>query len=55
MPHKFNFPPPGLYAPIAGYVVTAALPERNDEFEYRIKHPNEAHERIARESELRRV
>ena len=35
------------------YVVTMQLPERAGEFEYRIRSPDEPHERIARESELR--
>ena len=34
-------------------VVTMQLPERDGEFEYRIRSPDEPHERIARESELR--
>ena len=34
------------------YVVIRQLPERNGEFEYRIKSAAEAHERVARESEL---
>jgi hypothetical protein len=33
--------------------VTAKLPEREGEFEYRIRNINEEHERMARESELR--
>jgi hypothetical protein len=37
-----------------GYVVTRQLPERNGEFEYRIKNISEPHERVARESELAR-
>jgi hypothetical protein len=36
-------------------VVTMQLPERDGEFEYRIRSPDEPHERIARESELRRA
>jgi hypothetical protein len=36
------------------YVVVRQLPERAGEFEYRIKAASEAHERVARESELRR-
>jgi hypothetical protein len=36
------------------YVVTKELPERNGEFEYRIKSASETHERVARESELAR-
>ncbi len=38
----------------AGYVVTRQLPERDGEFEYRIKSISEPHERVARESELGR-
>ena len=34
-------------------VVTMQLPGRDGEFEYRIRSPDEPHERIARESELR--
>ena len=36
------------------YLVTKELPERDGEPEYRIKGLGEPHERIARESELRR-
>ena len=36
------------------YVVVRQLPERNGEFEYRIKSMSEPHERVARESELAR-
>ena len=42
----------GQYAPPGLYVVTAKLPERDGEFEYRIKHTSELHERIAKESDL---
>jgi predicted DNA-binding ribbon-helix-helix protein len=62
MTHKFILgqgvgytPPHGQYAPLGLYVVTAKLPERDGEFEYRIKHISEAHEHTARESELRWV
>jgi hypothetical protein len=58
--HKFYlgqqvqyYPPRGMYAPRGAYVVTAKLPERDGEFEYRIRNMNEQHERMARESELR--
>jgi hypothetical protein len=34
------------------YQVTKQLPERNGEYEYRIKSSTEPHERVARESEL---
>jgi hypothetical protein len=37
-----------------GYVVTKQLPERNGEFEYRIKNTSQPHERVARESDLAR-
>jgi hypothetical protein len=39
-------------AAAGGYVVTRQLPERDGEFEYRIKSVSESHERVARESEL---
>ena len=34
------------------YEVTRKLPENGGEFEYRIKSPNESHERVARESDM---
>ena len=34
------------------YVVTKQLPERDGQFEYRIKSASETHERVAREGEL---
>jgi len=37
-----------------GYVVTRQLPQRDGEFEYRIKSISEPHERVVRESELAR-
>ena len=37
-----------------GYVVTRQLPERDGEFEYRIKGISEPHERVAREGDLAR-
>jgi hypothetical protein len=37
-----------------GYVITKQMPERNGEFEYRIKSISERHERVARESDLAR-
>jgi hypothetical protein len=37
------------------YLVTMRLPERDGEFEYRIRSPDEPHERIARELIIRRV
>jgi hypothetical protein len=37
------------------YVVTKKLPERDGEFEYHVKSSYETHERIVRESQLRKV
>ena len=37
------------------YTVTRKLPERNGEFEYRVKSANEPHERVVAESELSNV
>ena len=46
-------PPRGLFAPRGPYIVTAALPTRfGEELEYRIKHSNEQHERVAKEDSL---
>ncbi len=42
----------GLYAAAGAYVVRAKLPERDGEYEYRIRNLAEAHERMARESQL---
>jgi hypothetical protein len=58
--HKFQigqtvFLIPSLSIPGGAYVVTRKLPERDGEFEYRVKSLNEPHERVVRESELRDV
>ena len=45
-------PPRGPYAPKGVYNITAELPVRFGEFEYRIKHPREDYERVAAESDL---
>jgi hypothetical protein len=45
-------PPRGLYAPAGAYIVTAELPVRFGQFEYRIKHQREEYERVAAESDL---
>jgi hypothetical protein len=37
------------------YQVTQLLPPEGEVFQYRIKNVNEPHERVANESELRRV
>lgn len=57
--HKFKIgqpvgyrPPRGIYVAGGAFVVTALLPERNGDFEYRIRHPSEAHERVVSEKEL---
>jgi hypothetical protein len=59
MMHKFHLgqavtyhPRQGTWAPRGACVVTAKLPERNGEFEYRIRSAIEENERMARESEL---
>jgi hypothetical protein len=36
------------------YTIIKRLPERDGEFDYRIKSVSESYERVARESELRR-
>jgi hypothetical protein len=46
------YPPRSTYAPKGAYHVTAELPFRAGEFEYRIKHPRELCERVAAESDL---
>ena len=55
--HKFKigqtvFLSPSLGIPGGAYVVTRKLPEREGEFEYRVKRDNEPHERVVRESQL---
>jgi hypothetical protein len=59
MPHKFKVGQEvayhsrlGHFAPRGPYVVTAALPALDSEFQYRIKHPKETHGRAVGESEL---
>ena len=40
-------------APRGAYEITGRLPQGDDgQFEYRIKHSSESHERLAKESEL---
>jgi hypothetical protein len=63
MPHRFAIGDNVQFHPAAGrtidpasgtYVVTKRFPGPGGKFlKYRIKHPTEPHERIARESELR--
>jgi hypothetical protein len=57
--HKFHLGPPvayraarGLYAASGAYVVTAKLPERDGEYEYRIRNLAEANEPMARGTQL---
>jgi hypothetical protein len=61
MPHKFAIGDNVQFNPAAGrtidaacgpYVVTKRFPGAGSKFQYRIKHPTEPYERIARESEL---
>jgi hypothetical protein len=59
MAHKFRIgqlvefhPPRGVHAPRGPFLIAALLPERDGECYYQIRHPNEAHERIAGESGL---
>ena len=44
-----------LNAPREPFEIVRLLPGAGDEPEYRIKGPNEEHERVAKESELRRT
>jgi len=46
------YPPRGVYVPRGVYHVTAELPVRAGEFEYRIKHSHEPYERVVAESAL---
>jgi hypothetical protein len=39
--------------PGGAYVVTQKMPERDGEFEYRVRSSYEPHERVVRESQLR--
>jgi hypothetical protein len=60
MPHKFkvgqsvNYRASGrvLREASGRYSITRLLPEKDGQFEYRIKHLSEEHERVAIESEL---
>jgi hypothetical protein len=45
-------PQKGTWAPRGVFVVTAKLPERDGEFEYRIRSAIEQHDCTARESDL---
>ncbi len=45
-------PPRGIDAPRGPYVVTAKLPERDGQFEYRVRSISEQHERLVRERDL---
>ena len=55
--HKFHigqtvFPFPNLKLPGGAYIVTKKLPEREGEFQYRVKGVSEPHERVVTESQL---
>ena len=49
---QFRTKPFYVCAALGVFEVTKQLPERDGEFEYRIKNVTEPHERVARESEL---
>jgi len=60
--HKFKvgqsvFLAPSFISNLPGgsYVITKQMPERNGEFEYRVRSASEPHERVARESELQKT
>ena len=42
-------------APTGSYRVIRLLPSDGDDYQYRIKHPGEAFERVAKESQLDRA
>ena len=44
-----------LTHPGGEYTVTKKMPQRDGEFEYRVKSINEPHERVVRESQLRKT
>jgi hypothetical protein len=57
--HKFHIgqtvfliPVPSLKIAGGAYIVTKRLPERDGEFEYRVKSADEPHERVVPESQL---
>ena len=41
--------------PGGAYMITAKMPERDGELEYRVKSINEPYERVVRESQLRKI
>jgi hypothetical protein len=43
------------YAPTGEYVIVRQLPVEQGEFCYRIRHPEEPHDRVVKESLLRNV
>jgi len=45
-------PARNLNIPGGAYVITAATPERNGEFEYRLRNTREPHEGVMAESQL---
>jgi len=60
--HKFSIGDKVTLSPAAGtaalpgaYEVLRQLPSDGDEQQYRVKHTEEKHERVAKESQLRRV
>jgi hypothetical protein len=60
--HKFQIgasvfvnPSIGLNIPGGAYIVTATLPERDGELEYRVRNASEPHERVMRESQMQEI
>ena len=51
----FLTPSLGRNVPGGAYIVTKKLPERDGDFEYRVKSVNEPHERVVGESQLSEV
>jgi hypothetical protein len=49
---QFRTKPFYVSVALGAFEVTKQLPERDGEFEYRIKNAAEPHERVARESDL---
>jgi hypothetical protein len=51
----FLYPSLERNLPGGAYIVIQKLPERDGEFEYRVRSSNEPHERVVRESQLKKV
>jgi hypothetical protein len=60
--HKFQIgasvfvnPSVGLNIPGGAYIVTAKLPERDGELEYRVRSADEPYERVMRENQMQKI